>query len=29
MKLVPLADRVALKQIEAEEKTKSNIFLSS
>ncbi len=29
MKLVPLADRVALKQIEAEEKTKSGIILSS
>ena len=29
MKLVPLADRVVLKQLEAEEKTKSGIILSS
>ena len=29
MKLVPLADRVALKQLEAEEKTKSGIILSA
>lgn len=29
MKLVPLADRVVLKQFEAEEKTKSGIILSS
>ena len=28
MKLVPLADRVVLKQLEAEEKTKSGIILS-
>ena len=29
MKLKPLADRVVLKQVEAEEKTKSGIILSS
>ena len=29
MKLVPLSDRVALKQLEAEEKTKSGIILAS
>ena len=29
MKLVPLADRVVLKQFEAEEKTKSGIILAS
>ncbi len=29
MKLVPLADRVVLKQLEAEETTKSGIILSS
>ncbi len=29
MKLVPLADRVVLKQLEAEEKTKSGIILTS
>jgi chaperonin GroES len=29
MKLIPLADRVVLKQIEAEETTKSGIILSS
>lgn len=29
MKLVPLADRVVLKQLEAEEKTKSGIILAS
>ncbi len=29
MKLVPLADRVVLKQFEAEEKTKSGIILTS
>ncbi len=29
IKLVPLADRVALKQLEAEEKTKSGIILSA
>ena len=29
MKLKPLADRVVIKQIEAEEKTKSGIILSS
>ena len=29
MKLVPLADRVVLKQVEAEEKTKSGIILTS
>ena len=29
MKLVPLGDRVVLKQLEAEEKTKSGIILSS
>lgn len=29
MKLVPLADRVVLKQVEAEEKTKSGIILAS
>lgn len=28
MKLVPLSDRVVLKQVEAEEKTKSGIILS-
>ena len=29
MKLVPLGDRVVLKQVEAEEKTKSGIILTS
>lgn len=29
MKLVPLSDRVVLKQLEAEEKTKSGIILAS
>ena len=29
MKLVPLGDRVVLKQLEAEEKTKSGIILTS
>ncbi len=29
MKLVPLADRVVLKQLEAEEKTKAGIILTS
>ena len=29
MKLVPLGDRVVLKQVEAEEKTKSGIILAS
>ncbi len=29
MKLIPLADRVVLKQVEAEETTKSGIILSS
>ena len=29
MKLVPLADRVVLKQLEAEEKTKSGIILAA
>ena len=29
MKLVPLSDRVVLKQLEAEEKTKSGIILTS
>ena len=29
MKLIPLADRVVLKQVKAEEKTKSGLILSS